>query len=151
MKAKREEEILEKRFGEKYSTYKQSVPRFMFANPLKASISFVLFAGRRLFCYWACPLGFLQDLTGKANLCQRNRKWGLVLLVILLIVIGLIAVLTHPTVFIKGAGAWLGLFLIIISIFVLTYLGRESRFRKLKYFILGCWAFLAVMRKVPGP
>ncbi|MBI4722083.1 MAG: 4Fe-4S binding protein [Candidatus Stahlbacteria bacterium] len=112
----------------------------------------VIIWGRQFYCYWICPVGFLQDMTGKANLSKRNKRLSLVILIILLIVIGLIMWLACPSPIIMGAGAWLGLLTIIISILAVQYPDKERVFSKFKYLSLLGWAVLAITKyKVPGP
>lgn len=116
--------------------------------PLLAVLS-ALLLGRRLYCYWLCPLGLLQDVAGKANLCARSRRISYVALIAMAVIIGLLILLFHPLNFIMGAGAWLGFLLIIVSILTFKYPARQ--FGWVKYIVLGCWIALAIFVKVPGP
>lgn len=112
---------------------------------------FVLFLGRRFYCSWMCPVGFLQDLTAKANIRKRSKRLRQVILVVLLIAIGLIMWITRPSPVLMGAGAWLGLLTIIVSILAISYPQKERYFGKLKYAILVGWAVLGTVMFVPGP
>jgi len=115
------------------------------------TFSFVLFLGRYFYCYCLCPIGFLQEITGRVNL-QRKKITSLVFLLILLGIIGMVGWLYHPSPVILGAGAWLGFLLIITSIIILFYPKGERIFCKFKYLALIGWAILAVTAyKVPGP
>lgn len=126
--------------------------------PLVVSF-FVFFFGRRLYCHWICPLGFIQDLTGKVDGYRRKKVKGKKLklidfsvLTLLGIVMVWIAWTWRPSILIMGAGGWLGLSLIVVLIFVLFYAEKESRFRKLKYVFLVGWLGLAITgHKVAGP
>lgn len=115
------------------------------------NIGFVLYFGRYFYCYCICPVGFLQDITGKCNL-GKNKTLGLAFLLVLAAVMGVIGWMKHPAPFIYGAGAWLGFLLIVVSILVILYPGTKKGFRRLKYVILPAWAVLAFTAyKVPGP
>ena len=114
-------------------------------------IIFVLFLGRKFYCWWICPIGFLQELTEKANLVNKGKTLRQAILVISVIVIGVIMWIARPSPAIMGAGAWLGLLTLIISIAAVSYPNKERQIRKLKYLILLGWAALAITAFVPGP
>jgi len=73
-------------------------------------------------------------------------------LVVLGIIMGLVAWFKRPSLFITGAGAWLGLSLILVLAFVLVDFENEGKFQGLKYMFLIGWALLAITgHKVSGP
>ncbi|HAW50138.1 TPA: hypothetical protein DCX16_04235 [bacterium] len=108
---------------------------------------FVFFFGRKIYCFWICPLGFVQDLTGKANIYKKKRNLGFIISIILTISMGLAILLTLPSIF--EVGALLGFFTFIVLLLTIIYPAKE--FSKLKYLILLFWIILAIFVKIPGP
>jgi len=106
-------------------------------------VVFVILFGKRLYCYWFCPLGFIQDIAGKIDSYKRKHlsaealklvNW--IILILLAIVVSLVGWLKWPKELVLAMGAWYGFILIIVLFFILSDIVRESKFRALKYFIL---------------
>jgi polyferredoxin len=113
-------------------------------------LGFVAFLGRRFYCHWICPLGFAQDMTGKIHgfkrtrLNERTRRAAdLSILITALLGTVLIAWIQRPAPLVAGAGALLGVVLLVVSIFLLVRPQYERRFRRLKYFLVAPWVALA--------
>jgi len=107
-------------------------------------VLFVILFGRRLYCYWLCPVGFIQDITAKIEAYKRKHlsaraskivNW--LILIVLTVIIGLIGWLKWPSELILAMGAWYGFILIIVMFLMLFRIVKESRLRSLKYFVLG--------------
>jgi polyferredoxin len=113
-------------------------------------LGFVAFLGRRFYCNWICPLGFAQDMTGKIYRYKRPRLSSrtlrtvdLSILVVSLLGTALIMWLFRPVPPILGAGALLGVVVLVVSIILIVRPDSESSLRSLKYFLVAAWIALA--------
>ncbi|MDI6916451.1 MAG: 4Fe-4S binding protein [Thermoplasmatales archaeon] len=92
----------------------------------------------RLFCGWACPIGFLQDifgfLTGKKKIKMSEKtKWRLLRIVFLF---SLTIIILIATVFVMRYDFLLSIIIILVPTILIPYITKLLDFGYLKYNIL---------------
>ena len=122
-------------------------------------VLFVLFFGRRLYCYWMCPTGFVQDIVGKVHAWKKGlfgpqtlRQVNLWSAVVLGVAMAAIAWFFRPSDPVLAIGGWLGVATLVVLIPVCAF-PRSSRWLlKLKYLSLILWVLIPIVGlKVAGP
>jgi polyferredoxin len=107
---------------------------------------------KSFYCYWVCPLGFVQDLVSKASL-HRKLSQGVKLATLAVLAVGLIAaVVVHPPYpLITGAGVLLTLVVVVLAAVSILFPEWERWFYHLKYLTLILWFALNAQQRISGP
>lgn len=126
-------------------------------------LGFVIVYSRQFYCYWLCPLGLVQDVSGKVEDVKKRmfkkeilKYMDIGIISISLIIYVILAWIFMPSPLLFGSGAALGLILLLV-IPILTFKpDLEKKFRNLKYIILVLWVVLAfyltsINLKASGP
>ncbi len=112
----------------------------------------VIILGKNFYCYWICPLGFIQELAGYIKIFKSYSVKTTILIFMLAINI-LVIWYKKPTPFIMAGGAWLSLGLLVFLILITAGLLEESRLSAFKFGIFIIWFIIPIILslKLSGP